>query len=733
VLSVCFRPVSRYDWSMESNTPRQKSQSVQHAIARLLATENINVLHKGGLSTAYFDLKNRTVNLPVWRDVTDSVYDLLISHEVGHARWTPREAWHNSIEKMGKPFFGYLNICEDARIEKMIKREYPGLHRQHFLGYSELLKRGFFNPPGAPPDYINAKNVSKMLLADRVNLHLKCRSAVPVSFNKIEARLVKELESVETFEQVYQIAKKMFGLDKLQREKRIAEAQELQKKLDELKKLAEMPKSLEEMTAGDEESESSEAGDEESEATVGNGDGDVLGDELSDAEVDEKLLAAGDEDDTDAPQSETEEAFRANEESLVDKGAGQWANNRIVKVPHFKLNEFVVPASKVLPACQHFYANEGRDYDNEYRDKEYTTWMTNSRRSVNQMVSEFMMRQNAAQSARAGSHKTGKLDMKTIHKYRTSGDLFKRIVRVPEGQSHGMIVYFDQSSSIHSMYHKMIEQMIMLAEFCKRLSIPFDFYGFSNSYCSRIKFLESNATEVQVNASDFNVSLSRRDVHLKQYVSSSMSNAVYKEAIRNLWNMRFNRPEFEHFNTTPLNSTLALSGQMVNEFTAKHGVDVVDVVVLTDGDATDSMTNGLHVRWAWNGVMTPDFAYVDTRSTTFELASLMSKATGANYILLFLAEKATAARARKNGIDSGNQKYTFAKHGFICDKTTGFDSYFMLRDLSSKVNSKTAGINKSMSASAMAREFSNNARELSARKLFLTVFATQLAEGKKAA
>ena len=104
-------------------------------LAKLLATENISVEHKK-VQTAYFDVKSRLLVLPIWKHMNDDITDLLISHEVGHALFTPQSGWEKSvIEKDTKSF---LNVIEDARIEKLIKRKYPVYHN-HLLKVIETL------------------------------------------------------------------------------------------------------------------------------------------------------------------------------------------------------------------------------------------------------------------------------------------------------------------------------------------------------------------------------------------------------------------------------------------------------------------------------------------------------------------------------------------------------------------------------------------------------------------
>ena len=59
-------------------------------LAKLLAEEDINVVHRQQ-ETAAFDVKNRELSLPIWKEMSKDVQDLMTVHEVGHALWTPLE------------------------------------------------------------------------------------------------------------------------------------------------------------------------------------------------------------------------------------------------------------------------------------------------------------------------------------------------------------------------------------------------------------------------------------------------------------------------------------------------------------------------------------------------------------------------------------------------------------------------------------------------------------------
>ena len=113
------------------------------SLPKLLARENITIRH-GNYKTPWFDIKNRVLGLPTWKDMGKDVYDLFIGHEVGHALETPYEGWHDTTEKLEGCPRSYVNVIEDARIERKIKTRYPGLVGPFNRGYKKLLELEFF-------------------------------------------------------------------------------------------------------------------------------------------------------------------------------------------------------------------------------------------------------------------------------------------------------------------------------------------------------------------------------------------------------------------------------------------------------------------------------------------------------------------------------------------------------------------------------------------------------------
>ena len=132
-------------------------------LAKLLANENLNIV-RAPVSTASMDIKSRTLTLPQWKDMSNSVEEMLIGHEVGHALFT-NEDYLKRDDDDPSILNGYMNVIEDVRIEKKIKNKYPGLRSTFIQGYKELVDRDFFELEG--------RDMTSLMLIDRINLYYK--------------------------------------------------------------------------------------------------------------------------------------------------------------------------------------------------------------------------------------------------------------------------------------------------------------------------------------------------------------------------------------------------------------------------------------------------------------------------------------------------------------------------------------------------------------------------------
>jgi hypothetical protein len=173
-------------------------KEIKGTLARLLATENLIIEHKK-VSTASFDVKRRVLTLPNWERASVNVYDLLVGHEVGHALYTPVDGWEEIFSSnIPKDF---INVVEDARIEKLMKRKFPGLAKTFFTGYQELNRDDFFG--------IKETDLSTMSLIDRINLFYKIGLYSDVPFSEDEKHFIELIDVCETFEDVIEICKQI--------------------------------------------------------------------------------------------------------------------------------------------------------------------------------------------------------------------------------------------------------------------------------------------------------------------------------------------------------------------------------------------------------------------------------------------------------------------------------------------------------------------------------------------
>ena len=167
-------------------------QEIKSQLAKLLATEDLVVEHRQ-VSTAQFDVHSRVLTLPMWEKASGVVYDMLVGHEVGHALYTPDEwDWRDKIPQQ------FMNVVEDVRIEKLMKRKYLGIAKTFFRGYNELHEKDFFE--------INDEDYNNFNLADRVNLYYKIGTFIDVSFTDAEKEIVDLIGKCETFEDVKKAA-----------------------------------------------------------------------------------------------------------------------------------------------------------------------------------------------------------------------------------------------------------------------------------------------------------------------------------------------------------------------------------------------------------------------------------------------------------------------------------------------------------------------------------------------
>ena len=88
--------------------------SRKSVLARLLANENISV-QQGNFETAFFDVENRVLGLPLWKEMSGDLYDLLVGHEVGHALYTPSTKEELQVKRGRRYSYRESHACQVPR------------------------------------------------------------------------------------------------------------------------------------------------------------------------------------------------------------------------------------------------------------------------------------------------------------------------------------------------------------------------------------------------------------------------------------------------------------------------------------------------------------------------------------------------------------------------------------------------------------------------------------------
>jgi len=544
-------------------------------LAKLMATENLTVEQRK-VSTASFDVKNRILTLPVLDSkMSPFLYDMFLGHEVGHALHTPLEGLLKAREQ--KISSSVINVVEDCRIERKIKNKYPGIRSSFVKGYRELIEKNFFETKGI--------NLNDLNFIDRVNLYTKGGAAQGIQFNEFEKRLVDKIETTETYEDVVRVATEIMKY---------------------LKEEAETAKKLKLALAEIEPDEDYEGIDSE-----GYEDSDEFDDEEEIREDEDNnssdSIDTKDEIESDKPEgpqqsgngpdpegegdseikSHTDEAYRKNESKLFDTGNNVYYYGNI---PDVDLTKAILPYKQLWKDYRDDIQerNSQSYWDLKFNNTDPAKFLklrNDAKKVVGYLAKEFELRKNADQLKRASISKTGDLNMSKIYSYGFAEDIFKKITVVPNGKSHGLVMFLDWSGSMSNNLENTVKQLINLVMFCKKVNIPYEVYAFSSEYddCYTNDFKEG-------------------DIDLQRYkllnlLSSKMSAAEFSfagAALVKICDYHAYKPNWLHLGGTPLTEAIISAMKIVPEFQKQYKLQIVNTVFLTDGDG-HSLQNVMYV------------------------------------------------------------------------------------------------------------------------------------------
>jgi hypothetical protein len=560
------------------------NHEVKGTLAKLLATENLIVEHKN-VSTASFDVERRVLVLPNWQRASNTVYDLLVGHEVGHALYTPNSDWNLEKECIPKD---YVNVIEDARIEKMMKRKYPGFSKTFYRGYQELSDDDFFS--------VKDEDLDKMMLIDRINLHFKIGAFSLIEFNEEEKQFVDRTEQAETFEEVKQIALDVFNYTKSNKDK---VSINIDLDLELTTESGGSTLSSIQVEDGNEAFPSSENKEENTGAASG-----PIGstDEGKPDETNDKDGDKGGDDYTSA----TNKSFEEKQKELSNTS---FHDSIYVEVPDVNLENIVVDHKIITNHCNSYYSELGNNpYSNylDHFDKEYSKFYKESIKGVNYLVKEFECKKSADAYSRSSTARTGILDTSKLHTYKFNEDLFKKVNVIPDGKNHGLIFVVDWSGSMQDTIIPTVQQLLNLVWFCKKVQIPFEVYAFTYEFSAIYKSIlgidPDHSYEMQKKKpGDLVV---HESFNLLNLISHRATSQNFDLQCKNIWRIAYSEgkrfgvnPSGMGLSGTPLNETIITLKKMIPNFIKDNNVQKTNVVILTDGESAGVARYTMVKRW----------------------------------------------------------------------------------------------------------------------------------------
>ena len=586
------------------------SIEIKGNLAKLLATEDLIIEHKP-VETASFDVDRRVLTLPVWDRASETVYDMLVAHEVGHALFTPNRDWFREDEFKKVPH-DYVNVVEDARIERLIKQRYRGLNRDFNKGYSELHNDDLFE--------LADKNVNNLKPIDRINLYFKIGNFIDIEFNDTENEFVTRISKSQTFDEVLQISKEIHQYTKEMQEQMQKQANAEQKESEaqdnaKVESRPDMSKSNDNTQAQKDEQETDTEGqgqDDQQEEPVKGRTDKVYPDEVEDTEEEEKEEESQKPDNTqggefgDINTAETQRSFDESVEDLTNTYKDQ-VPTEYVTIPNMLLDKVIVDFNTIKTYLdEHFVKENTTESSNKFlieHTSRFNDFKKSSNKEVNYLVKEFEMKKSADSYARQATAKTGILDTSKLHTFMYNEDIFKKVTTIPDGKNHGLVFVLDWSGSMNNILEDTLKQLFQLVWFCKKTQIPYEVYAFTNDSWSlgmtdeeisdRYSTYRSKSNDLLVDTwkeGDINIDGCFRMVNI---LSSKARTKDIEKQMLNLWltncsfkyhyNHCFSHPAKFHLSGTPLNEAIIATKQIVKEMMKK--IQKVHVVILTDGEA----------------------------------------------------------------------------------------------------------------------------------------------------
>ena len=697
-----------------SNT-NTESKSI---LARLLANEDLSVVHNPSAETASFDLEKRVLTLPVWQDMSNSLYDMLVGHEVAHALYTPTNDWQNEIQTLASmhrvPYRiaqSYVNVIEDARIERMIKAQFPGLRRDFLNAYLDLMNRDLFD--------LNGRSLADLPLIDRLNLEFKVglHAGEAIPFSASEAAFVDRITNASDWSDVLDIANDLLAM--------IIDEQEEQEQDETSDDSVEGGDGEGEGQGGDEssDSDSDETDDSGSTPSPESGDEDGSSSNTDTGSTEETIEA---ENGKFVPESITEQAFSKVTDTLREEDNSGYRGNQEETLDPIDIDWNVIDYKRVHTLLANHWGARTGDTAKAMSDDLCKEFVTKCRPAVMTMVKAFEMKKSADAHKRVQISKSGVLDTVKMMNYKWSEDVFRKTATVRDGKNHGLVMFLDWSGSMCDQIVETMEQLVTLVLFCKKVNIPFEVYAFTSQSPDGFG---NEKREWNPDVQNTNHYFS-----LLNLFSSRMKKHEFDAAIRNNYALALSQtydrrpsptaPRQFGLGGTPLNEAILGAISIVPKFKKDNNVQIVNTVFLTDGCG-----NGMSVPYGGYLKIKGDRIGVKSDgNATNMLTKMLRERTGCSVVNFFLANWGPAKFMRhacyyfenEKDLQAGQTTWKDNNYAISNRDRQGWDEQYLVRTV--KVDNGGLTIDDNATATKKKNAFLKSLKGKSASRVVLNRF-----------
>ena len=556
--------------------------NAKKVLAKLLSQEDLTVVESISANTASFNTETRVLTLPK----NDQLTEGYILHEVGHAMYTPPIIGTKNLKKYGS----LINVLEDARIERKIKTRYPGSINKFKKMYDAL------------EPMLVGKDVTSLKLIDKLNVSAKSNVNHQLNFNDEELVFLERMNKTSSFDDVVKLSEDIKNY-----------LQEIRKLDNKKQQESEESEESEEPESEKQEQESEQESEQEQESEDNKqqleNDYNQNENSLTETSSDENSLIETSSDETSLIETSSDETSSSETSDVLDDLMSETQdfldnnNKQIIEEGVNKnSNEFFIGKNESIKTTvikpEEFFDNENKEELSialNYKKDEVDELLKSIKKTGTYMAAQFERQKKADEMSRTSVSNKGTLNTRRLYLSKISDDIFNTIETLKDGKSHGVQLLVDFSGSMFGSMIKILEQAVLVIDFCQKTNIPYEVYGFTTSF-KRENFIDPKDNEenylfgaecllyliasnkLTKKQNDFSVEWMLRFGYFKDY-----------DNIKTRSYGTFYQVNKVRLGGTPINQSLLMMNNLTAKFKSENKIQVPNILVFTDGDDSHSL------------------------------------------------------------------------------------------------------------------------------------------------